>query len=524
MKDLSGGVLNNYQTKSGMLDEVFGIGEVANPHYQKIVELLGQYSAHNFKKLDKKARQSFLKQGVTYSVSNELGQGTERIFPFDLLPRIIPAKEWEILEKGVIQRNMAINAFIHDLYHQQHIIKDGIVSGELVLSSKHYCSAMEGLDPEGGIYNHISGTDVIRHSDGRYYVLEDNVRTPSGISYVLANRDAMKQTLFECFHDLNVKPLHEYTDQLLSILLSVAPKNKNKPNCAVLTDGMVASAYFEHAFLAYSMGIPLLEGKDLYVEDKKVYMKSLGRPQQIDVLYRRVDDEFLDPLIFKPDSVYGVPGIMEAYRQGNITLINAPGTGAADDKAVYSYVPAMIRYYLNEEPILENVPTYHCTIDSDYQYVMDNIDKLVIKPVDEYGGFGILIGNTASEEEISRYKKLLAADRRKYVAQPIMNLSTHPTYIEEKKQFEPRHIDLRIYTLLGKDKQFVLKGGLTRVALTEGKLIVNSHQGGGSKDTWVLSETKAQVKSKRPEFKDRAAIERKAVEQQPLKQPLSDRI
>jgi uncharacterized circularly permuted ATP-grasp superfamily protein len=524
MKDISGGVLSDYRNLSGMLDEVFGKGEITNLHYQKIIELFGQYSAQDFRKLDRKARRSFLQQGVTYSVTNELGQGTERIFPFDLLPRIIPASEWETLERGVIQRNLAINAFLYDLYHQQHIFKEGIVPRELVLSSKHYCSAMEGLDPTGGIYNHISGTDVIRHSDGSYYVLEDNVRTPSGISYVLANRDAMKHTLFSCFHDLNVNPLHEYTDHLFSMLLSVASGSKGrKPCCAVLTDGMIASAYFEHAFLAHSMGIPLLEGKDLYVENKKVYMKTIRGPQQVDVLYRRVDDEFLDPLAFKPDSIYGVPGIMEAYRQGNITLINAPGTGVADDKAVYSYVPAMIRYYLNEEPLLNNVPTFHCTIDQDYQYVMENMEKLVIKPVDEFGGFGILIGSAASKEELSHFKKLIAANRRKYIAQPIMNLSTHPTYIDEKNKFEPRHIDLRIYALLGKDIQYVLKGGLTRVALTEGKLIVNSHQGGGSKDTWVLSAANAPVEAKTPKTRDRAAIERTAVELQPSELTGKDR-
>lgn len=506
MEENIGRVLSSYRTKPGMLDEGFGMGDAINPSYKKIFEIFGRYSRSDFSKLDSRARESFLQQGVTYSVSNDKEKGTERIFPFDLLPRIIAEAEWEKLETGVVQRNKALNAFIHDIYHQQFILKDKVVPRELVLSSTHYCSAMQGLDPAGGIYNHISGTDVIRHSNGRYYVLEDNVRTPSGISYVLANRDAMKQTLFGAFHDFNVKPLHEYLDHLLSLLRSVAPHEKEEPCCAVLTDGIVASAYFEHAFLAYSMGVPLLEGKDLYVEDKKVYMKTLYGPKQVDVLYRRVEDEFLDPHLFNPASVYGVPGIMDAYRHGNITLLNAPGTGIADDKAICSYVPAMIRYYLNEEPLLDNVPTYHCTDDRDYQFVIENMENLVIKPVDEYGGFGILIGNTASKEELNRFKKLVAADRRKYIAQPIMKLSTHPTFIADKKKFEPRHIDLRIYTLLGRDMHYVLKGGLTRVALTEGKLIVNSQQGGGSKDTWVVSEEKVPIKAKRPEIKDRAPV------------------
>lgn len=506
MEEIIGGVLSTYRTMPEMLDEGFGKGDRIDPSYKKILEIFGQFSTEDFSKLDRKARQSFLQQGVTYSVNNEKGKGTERIFPFDLLPRIIPEAEWVRLERGVVQRNKALNAFIHDIYHHEQILHDGIIPRELVLSSTHYCSAMKGLDPAGGIYNHISGTDVIRHSDGRYYVLEDNVRTPSGISYVLANRDAMKQTLFGAFRDFNVKPLHEYLDHLLSLLHSVAPFGKEDACCAVLTDGIVASAYFEHASLANSMGIPLLEGKDLFVKDKKVYLKTLYGPKQVDVLYRRVEDEFLDPEVFNPDSVYGVPGIMEAYRQGNITLLNAPGTGIADDKAICSYVPAMIRYYLNEEPLLDNVPTYHCTDDSDYQYVIENMKNLVIKPVDEYGGHGILIGNAASEEELCRFKKLVEADRRKYIAQPIMKLSTHPTYIEDKKRFEPRHIDLRIYTLLGRDMHYVLKGGLTRVALTEGKLIVNSQQGGGSKDTWVLSEIKAPQVVQRPETKDRPAV------------------
>lgn len=487
--DTTKGMFRDYKRVPGILDEVFSGEGLAHPIYLKILEQFSRYAAEDFKELDKKARQSFFKQGITFTVGTDKAKGLERIFPFDLLPRIIESFEWERLEKGVIQRNLAINAFLYDIYHKQLIFKDKIVPRELVLSSKHYCSAMHGINPAGGIYNHISGTDLIRHSDGEYYVLEDNVRTPSGISYVLANREAMKRSLHGLFSSSHVRPLKDYLERLLSMVLSVAPQDICEPTCAVLTDGMVASAYFEHAFLAQSMGIPLVEGKDLFVENNKVFMKTTRGPQQLNVLYRRVEDEYLDPLTFLPDSIYGVPGIMEAYRKGNISLINAPGTGAADDKAVYSYVPAMIRYYLNEEPILQNVHTYHCTENSDYQYVLENIDKLVVKPVDEFGGYGILIGNTATKEELEDFKNRIRQNRRKYIAQPVMALSTHPTFIKEKNQFEPRHIDLRIYTLLGKDMQYVLPGGLSRVALTEGNLVVNSSQGGGSKDTWVVAPT-----------------------------------
>lgn len=485
--DSAKGMFGDYSLSPGLLDEVFsGAGNI-NPAYKGVLEHFSQYAAPEFHKLDQKARQSFFKQGVTFMVTNDKAQGEERIFPFDLLPRIISAPEWEKLEKGTIQRNMALNAFLHDIYHKQHIINDKLIPRELVLSSKFYCKAMEQLNPAGGIYNHISGTDLIRHNDGEYYVLEDNVRTPSGISYVLANREAMKKSLQALFSSTHIQPLKEYLDQLLSMVYSVTPLAIENPNCAVLTEGMIASAYFEHAFLAHSMGIPLVEGKDLYVKNDRVYMKTTHGPQQLHVLYRRVEDENLDPLIFLPDSIYGVPGIMEAYRKGNVCLINAPGTGVADDKAVYTYVPAMIRYYLKQEPILQNVHTYHCTIDSDYQYVLENMEKLVVKPVDEFGGYGMLVGNAATKEQIEDFKKRIIQNRRKYIAQPIMSLSTHPTFIKEKGSFEPRHIDLRVYTLLGKAMQYVLKGGLTRVALQEGNLVVNSSQGGGSKDTWVLS-------------------------------------
>jgi uncharacterized circularly permuted ATP-grasp superfamily protein len=421
-------------------------------------------------------------------VYSDKARGVERIFPFDLFPRIISAAEWQRLEQGVIQRNIALNLFIQDIYNRKQILRDGIVPAELIFSSNHYAKAMLGINPVGGIYNHISGTDLIRHSDGEYYVLEDNVRCPSGVSYVLNNREAMKKTLFNLFRKHNIRSVQDYPQQLLAIMQSIAPDGLEEPVCVVLTPGVYNSAYYEHAFLALSMGIPLVEGRDLFVDKNHVYMKTIHGPQKVDVIYRRIDDHFLDPLTFSPESTLGVPGIMGAYREGNVMLLNAPGTGAADDKAVYSYVPAIIKYYLGEEPLLQNVHTYRCELDSDLAFVLEHMEELVIKPVDESGGYGILVGSASTRQQRDEFRKIITANRRKYIAQPIMSLSVHPTFIEDKNQFEPRHIDLRTYTLLGKDKQFVLPGGLSRVALKRGSLVVNSSQGGGSKDTWVLAE------------------------------------
>jgi uncharacterized circularly permuted ATP-grasp superfamily protein len=345
---------------------------------------------------------------------------------------------------------------------------------------------MIDFSPEGGIYTHVSGTDLIKHTDGKYYILEDNLRCPSGVSYVLSNRMALKKSLFDLFDKLKTKTVYQYPEHLLDILKTVSPKNVENPTVVVVTPGMYNSAYFEHSFLAQKMGIPLVEGRDLFVEKDKVYMKTIYGPKRVDVIYRRVDDDFIDPLCFRKDSMLGIPGIMNAYRAGNVTLANAPGTGVADDKAVYHYVPEIIRYYLNEEPILNNVQTYHCEKESDNKYVLENIDKLVVKPVDESGGYGITIGTNLSKQEIEEVKVRIKSNPRKYIAQPIMSLSVHPTFIDESKAFEPRHIDLRTFSLMGKNKDYVLKGGLTRVALRKGNLIVNSSQGGGSKDTWVL--------------------------------------
>jgi uncharacterized circularly permuted ATP-grasp superfamily protein len=481
-------VFSNYHLSPDFLDEVFSDKYKAQDHYQKVLNHFSHISAQDFKELNDHAKLSFFNQGVTFAVYSDKAKGVERIFPYDLFPRIIPAQEWARLEEGLIQRNLAINLFIQDIYNKKQILRDGIVPAALIFSSKNYTKAMLGMKPVGRIYNHISGTDLIKHSDGEYYVLEDNVRVPSGISYVLANREAMKRTLFNLFRKFKIRPVQDYSQQLLAMMHSVAPEGTDTPTCVLLTPGLYNSAYFEHAFLAMDMGIHLVEGRDLFVDKNFVFMKTIYGPKRVDVVYRRVDDDFLDPLMFNPDSVLGVAGIMGAYREGNVTLLNAPGTGAADDKAVYCYVPDIIRYYLNEEPILNNVHTYRCEIDSDYKYVMEHMAELVIKPVDESGGYGILVGSKATKEEISNFKDMIRQNRRKYIAQPIMALSQHPTFIDNENQFEPRHIDLRAYTLLGKDKQFVLKGGLTRVALTKGSLIVNSSQGGGSKDTWVLAD------------------------------------
>ncbi len=480
-------MLKDYTCDEVLFDEMLAKSTSAVAHYKKFVKQFGEYDKQDFLRLKDEAKTQFFNEGITFATYNNNAEGTERIFPFDLIPRIIPAKEWDTIEKGLIQRNMAINAFLEDLYHDKKILKDGVVPHELIHTSNNLLVQMHGINPPGGIYNHISGTDVIRHSDGNYYVLEDNVRVPSGVSYVLANRNSLKKTLPKLFRQCKVQLVKEYPDQLLQMLHTVAPQGVDEPTCVVLTPGMYNSAYFEHSFLAQSMGVELVEGRDLFVEKNFVYMKTIYGPKRVDVIYRRVDDLFIDPLEFRSDSALGTAGLMQAYRAGNVALVNAPGTGVADDKAVYIYMPEIIKYYLGEEAILRNVPTYRCEKDDDFKYVMENVHQLVVKPVDESGGYGISIGTELTKAQIEEVKQTVKANRRKYIAQPIMSLSVHPTYIEEADTFEPRHIDLRTFCLLGKDFQYVLPGGLTRVALKKGTLIVNSSQGGGSKDTWILS-------------------------------------
>jgi uncharacterized circularly permuted ATP-grasp superfamily protein len=486
MKQEEKGILDSYAAGTSHYDEVFKESNKPKEHYQKIVDRFNQLSLSDYERINNEVKTAFFNQGITFAVYSEDKKPDERIFPFDLFPRIIPNSEWITLEKGVIQRNRAINLFLKDIYHKKLILKDKVVPSDLIFSSKNYLKEMVDFTPQGDIYTHISGTDLIKHTDGQYYILEDNLRCPSGVSYVLSNRLALKKSLFDLFDKLKTKTIYQYPEQLLEILKTVKPKNTDIPVIVVVTPGMYNSAYFEHSFLAQKMGVPLVEGRDLFVDKDFVYMKTIHGPIKVDVIYRRVDDEFIDPLCFRKDSMLGVPGLMNAYRAGNVTLANAPGTGVADDKAVYHYVPDIIKYYLNEEPILNNVQTYHCENESEVKYVLENIDKLVVKPVDESGGYGITIGTTLTKEQIEEVKTRIKANPRKYIAQPIMSLSVHATFIEETKEFEPRHIDLRTFCLMGKDTEYILKGGLTRVALKRGNLIVNSSQGGGSKDTWVL--------------------------------------
>ncbi|EAQ48722.1 MULTISPECIES: circularly permuted type 2 ATP-grasp protein [Leeuwenhoekiella] len=480
-------IFSSYEKDPKFYDEIFDEKGNVKQVYQTLFDLYSGHSSQDFAKLNEKAKASFFNQGITFQVYNDQ-EAKEKIFPFDLFPRIIDPEEWETIEKGVLQRSKALNHFIWDIYHDKKIIKQGIIPLDLISTSANYLDQMIGIDPPGGIYNHISGTDLIKHSDGKYYVLEDNIRCPSGVSYVICNRTALKRALFGVFNHYNAHTVTDYAQNLLEIMESVKPRGVDEPNCVVITPGVYNSAYYEHSYLAKAMGVELVEGRDLFVENDFVYMQTIKGPEKVDVIYRRIDDAFLDPLEFRPDSALGVPGLFSAYKKGNVCLVNAPGTGFADDKAVYTYMPEIIKYYLGEEPILNNVHTYHCSRPDELKYVLENIDKLVIKPVDEAGGYGISIGNRLTKEEIEKVKQTIKASPRKYIAQPIMSLSVHATYIEDSESFESRHVDLRTFCLLGADKEFVLKGGLTRVALKKGNLIVNSSQGGGSKDTWVLKK------------------------------------
>ena len=478
-------LFSSYEFDSNFYDELFKKNNEVRDIYKTLFQIFSQHSVTEFNRLNKQAKDSFFNLGITFQVygPNEV---QEKVFPFDLFPRIIDKKEWATIEAGVLQRSKALNLFLWDVYHDQKIIKQGIVPLDLISSSANYLTQMKDLDPPEGIYNHISGTDLIKHSDGNYYVLEDNIRCPSGVSYVIGNRTAVKHALFGVFNKYNTQRVIDYGANLLEIMESVKPKGVDSPVCVIITPGVYNSAYYEHSFLAKEMGIELVEGRDLFVENDFVYKQTIFGPEKVDVIYRRIDDLYIDPLEFKPDSVLGVPGLFSAYKKGNVCLVNAPGTGVADDKAIYTYMPQIIKYYLDEDPILSNVHTYHCSREKELSYVLDNVDKLVIKPVDESGGYGISIGNRLTKKEIQGVKDTIKANPRKYIAQPIMSLSTHPTYIEESQSFEPRHVDLRTFCLLGKDKDYVLKGGLSRVALKKGNLVVNSSQGGGSKDTWVL--------------------------------------
>ncbi len=479
-------LLKSYEP-GDFFDEAFDADKNPRAHYRQLCARLARLKMDTFEERRRQADQVFLNQGITFTVYGDSEQ-TERIFPFDLIPRIIPNSEWQQVEKGLRQRVQALNLFLGDLYGKQQIFADKIIPRHLIESSDLFQADMVGFRPPRGIFTHISGIDLIRDGEGVYRVLEDNLRTPSGVSYVLENRIVMKQVFPNLFSKMRVRPVDQYPTQLLENLRYLAPQGREDPRVVLLTPGVYNSAYFEHSFLALQMGIELVEGQDLVVEDDRVYMKTTEGLQVVDVIYRRVDDAFLDPEIFRKDSVLGVPGLVRAYRAGNVSLCNAIGNGIADDKAVYAYVPDMIRYYLNEEAILPNVPTYLCDQEKDCAYVLEHLPDLVVKAVNESGGYGMLIGPAATKADLAAFRDKIRAKPRNYIAQPVMALSRHPTIVrgdECQLLLEGRHIDLRPYILYGKDITVSL-GGLTRVALTKGSLVVNSSQGGGSKDTWVL--------------------------------------
>jgi uncharacterized circularly permuted ATP-grasp superfamily protein len=472
-----------YQTE-GFYDEMFLHDGSARPEAQLLLETIESLEEGQLERCQHAAERLLLQLGITFNVYGD-SAGTERIFPFDLIPRIVRAEDWEWIERGLKQRIHALNEFIDDIYHDQKILKDRVIPAEVIHSAASFRPQCVGIHPPRRVWCHITGTDLIRHGDGHVYVLEDNLRVPSGVSYVLENRELMKRTFPQVFEGLSVRPVDDYPSKLLETLQSIAPPSAGEnPTVVLLTPGMYNSAYFEHSFLAQKMGVQLVEGSDLVVEEGIVWMRTTKGLRKVDVIYRRIDDDFLDPLAFRPDSLLGVPGLVEAYRNGTVALANAPGNGVADDKVVYAYVPDMIKYYEGEDPILSNVPTYLCFRDSDRQHTLANLDKLVVKCANEAGGYGMLVGPHSTKAQQDEFADKINAHPRNYIAQPTLALSRVPTLVGDK--LEGRHVDLRPYILYGKDIN-VLPGGLTRVALRKGSLVVNSSQGGGSKDTWVLA-------------------------------------
>ena len=463
-------------------DEMRAADGKVGPHFARIAEWLAETPAKRVAEKRREADLLFHRVGITFAVYGDEA-GAERLIPFDTIPRIIPKAEWDQLAKGLKQRADALNRFLHDIYHGQAILKAGVIPPEQVLKNPGFQKEMRGIDLPNEVYSSIAGIDLVRHSDGKYYVLEDNLRTPSGVSYMIENRKMMMRLFPELFERQTVLPVEHYPAMLLETLRAGAPPRVRDPVVALLTPGQYNSAYFEHAFLAQQMGVELVEGPDLFVKDNTVYMRTTSGRQRVDVIYRRIDDAYLDPLAFKKDSMLGVPGLFAAYRAGNVALANAVGTGVADDKSTYLFVPEMIKFYLKEEPILANVPTWRCDKPKDLAHVMENLADLVVKEVQGSGGYGMLVGPTATPKEIAAFRKLLKANPANYIAQPTLSLSTCPTFV--KRGFAPRHVDLRPYVLSGKDVKIV-PGGLTRVALKEGSLVVNSSQGGGTKDTWVV--------------------------------------
>jgi uncharacterized circularly permuted ATP-grasp superfamily protein len=463
-------------------DEMQAPDGSVRPHYRAFADWLARTPPDRIAQKREEAERAFHRVGITFAVYGE-ESGTERLIPFDLVPRIIPASEWATLERGLKQRVSALNAFLGDIYHERRILDAGVIPRERVLGNVQYRREMEGMNVPGGIYAHIAGVDLVRAGQGEFYVLEDNLRVPSGVSYMLENRKMMMRLFPELFATQSIRPVQHYPDLLLENLRAVGPAGGDAPTVAVLTPGPYNSAYFEHSFLAQQMGVELVEGQDLFVRDDTVYMRTTRGPQRVHVIYRRVDDDFLDPTAFRPDSMLGVPGLFAAYRAGRVTLANAIGTGVADDKSIYPYVPDMIRFYLGEAPILSNVPTWRLYLREDRDYVLGHLGEVVVKEVHGAGGYGMLIGPAASAAEREEFRRRIVASPEKYIAQPTLALSTCPTFVAAG--IAPRHIDLRPYVLSGRTVNLV-PGGLTRVALREGSLVVNSSQGGGTKDTWVL--------------------------------------
>lgn len=469
----------------GFYDEYFTASGAPRPETTLLIKALDALEPGDLKRRQNAIDRALMQMGITFTVYGHEA-GTEKIWPFDVVPRIVAAAEWSLIERGLKQRIKALNAFIDDMYHEQRVLKDGVIPAHVVDSATTFRDQCRGLNPPRGIWCHVTGTDLVRDGDGKIYVLEDNLRCPSGASYVLQNRLVMKQTFPQIFEKAAVRPVSDYPGKLFETLQHVAPEGVANPTIAVLTPGMYNSAYYEHSFLAQQMGVQLVEGRDLVVKNDFLYMRTTSGFERVDVLYRRIDDDFIDPKCFRADSVLGPPGLMDVYRKGNLGMANAPGTGIADDKVIYAFVPDIIRYYLGEEPGLPNVPTYRCCYEDEREYVLANLDELVVKAANESGGYGMMIGPRSTKEERAKFGQLIRDNPRNYIAQPTLALSRVPTVCDDN--FEGRHVDLRPYILYG-EEIWVLPGGLTRVALRKGSLVVNSSQGGGSKDTWVVENT-----------------------------------
>lgn len=475
-----------YEDVHGYYDEMFDQLMSVRPHYSNIYQQFTQLDPSELKLRQHALHQRMLEEGITFTLySPNQYEPLERTIPFDYIPRVIPRQEWDFIERGVLQRIKALNAFIHDIYHEQKIVADGIIPRMMILSNQYYRMEMVNFDVPGGVYITASGIDLIRDEHGRYYVLEDNLRTPSGFSYLFKGRTLMSELFHELYQSSSVQSIDRSLNYFLSSLRAIAPNGKRDPLIVLLSPGPYNAAYYEHTFLAQQLGIHLVEGRDLIYKDHKIYLQDLRGPRQVDVIYRRVDDHYLDPLAFFPNSLLGVPGLMNAYRAGNVAIANAPGTGVADDKAVYAYVPDMIRYYLHEEPLLHNVPTYIMSRKADREYALEHLDQLVVKETSLSGGYGMLMGASASKEELITFANAIRREPERYVAQTTMKLSRAPVMADGS--LSPRHIDLRAYALMAPEESHVIPGGLTRVAMKEGSLVVNSSQGGGVKDTWVLN-------------------------------------